>query len=606
MQKLLKKGHIWPFFIFLGLGIYFISVAPSTVQFGDTSEFAANGHLHRVSHPPGYPLFTYLIWLATHLIPFGSIFFRASVLQILLSLGSLILFRNTSKISAPLVLILLLSLAFGRLFWRYSLLPDVFMLNLFLVAFYSWLYFQEKSDKNLYLSSLVYGLCLSHHQTTVFLFPLFLAQAWSIKKWRTAFFALLIAGLTMLASYMLLFFLDDSSLGSWGRVNNLSDFFHHVLRKDYGTFTLSNSWSNNSYLAENIKIFLEILLQDHFTYLLLICLALASAITRKIQLSIKEWLYFFISIISFIAFFTLSNVFPKGAAGLLIERFYLLPLGMLGIWALRIIPKMMTPGLVSLLLTSGLINISTNLYQYSGENNFRKDQFLHDHYSYILNNLPKDALYLVSGDTHVFSFYYLQEILKLRPDVTIVVPPMYTYAWYREKLQTKYPNKDFSRFEIYSQRLEENIDNLIVGPNIQKYRIFLDPYIINLVNFKRYHVVHMGILAEIKMGQLSSMYDCKYNRPLPLLHDLKTYQANLEVYQWYGSCDFFAGIHHLKEGNFELAIFMLKRAVEKVPYSIMYQTALCEALTKGENISEVSTCTRAIKDKSLNYAYSLF
>jgi hypothetical protein len=581
-------------------------MAPTTVQFGDTSEFATNGHLFRLSHPPGYPLFTLLLWLFTNLIPFGTVFFKSALLQIILSIGNLIVLKKVAHYRGPIIITLILSLAFGRLYWRYSLLPDVFMLNLFLVSCYSYLFLKDNSEKNLYLSSLVFGLALANHQTSVFLAPLLLYQYWEIKKIRPILKSIMILLLTMGSNDLFLFLLNDESLGSWGQMQQLGDLFHHILRKDYGTFTLSNSWENHSYLSENIIIFIKILLEDCFSFLFLLCIAVSSVVIKKNKLCLKEWFYFIVTIGSFLIFFSLSNVYPKGAAGLLLERFYLMPLGLICLWTLRTIRHINSKGLIITIFFVGIFNLVFNFSRYSSENNFRKDNFLQDHYTHLLKQLPKDSILLISGDTHVFSLYYLQEILNFRTDVTIVVPPLYPYSWYREKLQKRYPEKDFTNFKITSNSLEKNIHNMLISPNIKKFRIFMDPFLLSSVDFENNHVIHEGILMEIKPGKSPSMYNCLPPINRPLVSSLDIYQVNLEVFMWYGSCDYFGGIYHLSEKNNDYALYMLKRALDKVPYSDLYHRAYCEALLITKNNSQlIQECYEKLKLKSAYYQYRL-
>ena len=111
---------------------------------------------------------------------------------------------------------------------------------------------------------------------------------------------------------------------------------------------------------------------------------------------------------------------------------------------------------------------------------------------------------------------------------------------------------------------------------------------------------------EIKKGKSASMFDCKRLIALPPLHDVTSYQANLEVFHWYGSCDYFGGVYHLKQRNKELALYMFKRAIDKVPYSKFYHQAYCEALqiTLSEP-REVKACFEELKEKVRSYNYSI-
>jgi hypothetical protein len=478
------------------------------------------------------------------------------------------------------------------------------MLHLFLVSLYFWFFFKEKTDTHFFLSSLIYGLALANHQTAIFICPLYLYQCWESRKIKVILKSFLILSLTMGTCYLLLFFLDDQSFGSWGELKSIDQLLHHILRKDYGTFTLSNAWSKETYLFENIALFLKLLILDYFTLVLIACLIFSSLITRKMKLDLKDVLFLFITIFSFMTFFYLSNVSPVGASGLLMERFYLFPLGMFCFWIFKTLPQFESKKLTQIIILVAFLNCGLNLYRYIGENNFRKDTFLQTHYTYLLEKLPQDSIFLIAGDTHVFSLYYVQEVLKYRQDVTIIAPPLFVYPWYRNKIQKLFPDKNLSEFNISSKLLHKNIDSLMIAPNIEKHRLFIDSFLVDHVDFENYHVIHEGIFMEIKKGKSPSMFDCKRLIPQPPFHDVTSYQANLEVFHWYGSCDYFGGVYHLGQRNKELALYMFKRAMEKVPYSKFYHRAYCEALeiTLAEPL-DVKECFEELKQKEQNYKY---
>jgi len=62
---------------------------PVNLQGGDTSELVSAAYFNLVAHPPGYPLWSLLQRFWIHLIPLKSIFWRASLLNSLFSVGAL-------------------------------------------------------------------------------------------------------------------------------------------------------------------------------------------------------------------------------------------------------------------------------------------------------------------------------------------------------------------------------------------------------------------------------------------------------------------------------------------------------------------------------------
>ena len=143
----IKKNNILITIIFFTcLLIFYLLHAPHTVQVLDTGELVMNSFLSRVIHPPGYPLYNWLFHFATNFIPFGTVFLKASLFNICISLLVLyFIFLNLRSVNLLLALLTTLSLATSGIFWKYTVLPDVFILHLFFISSISYFYF--KSNK---------------------------------------------------------------------------------------------------------------------------------------------------------------------------------------------------------------------------------------------------------------------------------------------------------------------------------------------------------------------------------------------------------------------------------------------------------------------------
>src|SRR5437868_4409438 len=62
--------------------IYLRTVAP-TIAAWDAGDFATAAYTLGVAHPPGYPLYTLIGFLFTHLVPVGDVGFRMNLLSAL-------------------------------------------------------------------------------------------------------------------------------------------------------------------------------------------------------------------------------------------------------------------------------------------------------------------------------------------------------------------------------------------------------------------------------------------------------------------------------------------------------------------------------------------
>ena len=89
MTKFLKKHDLFFWMFILLIGVLYLFCSPTTVQTGDTGELVTNSLNLRVSHPPGYPLWTLLYHLPLRYITISTPFHIASLLTIFISLISI-------------------------------------------------------------------------------------------------------------------------------------------------------------------------------------------------------------------------------------------------------------------------------------------------------------------------------------------------------------------------------------------------------------------------------------------------------------------------------------------------------------------------------------
>ena len=52
----------------------------------------------------------------------------------------------------------------------------------------------------------------------------------------------------------------------------------------------------------------------------------------------------------------------------------------------------------------------------------------------MLASLPRQAVFLAVGDNDTYPLWYLQQVLGMRRDVTVVTIPLLTPTWYRAEL----------------------------------------------------------------------------------------------------------------------------------------------------------------------------
>ena len=169
--------------LFTGVLVLYAASTPRTVMLEDDGLFITTATFAGVAHPPGYPLYIALGWLAS-LVPFGSVAWRVHALSGLM--GALtcaciawIVLRRTGN--RPAAILAGAAFAVSEHFWSQAIIADVYTTNT-AVVFLTLALVQEaaqrRSTRLWAASAAVYGLGLANHYPLLILAsPLFLAWA---------------------------------------------------------------------------------------------------------------------------------------------------------------------------------------------------------------------------------------------------------------------------------------------------------------------------------------------------------------------------------------------------------------------------------------------
>ncbi|MCL5071217.1 MAG: DUF2723 domain-containing protein, partial [Actinobacteria bacterium] len=147
-----------------------------TIYGGDGGDLVAAALVRGIAHPPGYPLYVFLGFIATK-IPYSTPAWRVSLLSTIPSILSLVFFYLTLKLILKKSLTSLITtfiLGVTYLFWLFSIVPEVFALNNFFIIILIYLiikWFLSRQNLFFYLWILVLGFSLSHHHTIILMLP---------------------------------------------------------------------------------------------------------------------------------------------------------------------------------------------------------------------------------------------------------------------------------------------------------------------------------------------------------------------------------------------------------------------------------------------------
>ncbi|KAL7548887.1 hypothetical protein ACHAWF_012162 [Thalassiosira exigua] len=258
------------------LAVY-VNTASESIAGGDSGELVAEGCALGTAHPPGYPLYTLIIYAVTtlgkSLYPELTPAYLANVTSCvfgalssgLISLVVYMLTKKRGQKSAALGQLDLLTASrcsaalsaglmcsFSPLMWQYNKEAEVFALHNFFVSLIVYVLAchvaRPSSTPLIYLGALLCGLALTNQHTSILLIipvagyvlfcgandgPLMLTKPKVLVISALSF----VVGISL---YALLSYcaIEFPHRGSWGNVTTFSGFLHHFLRRDYGSLRL--------------------------------------------------------------------------------------------------------------------------------------------------------------------------------------------------------------------------------------------------------------------------------------------------------------------------------------------------------------------------------
>jgi len=434
----------------------YVLTAARDIVLGDTPELTTAAIGLGVAHPPGYPLFTMLGHLFS-LWPAGPLPFRVNLLSALCGAGAVALVyltalrvsgHRTASACASLVL------AFSPLYWRWSLVAEVFPLNNLLAAaiVYLLVVWHEQPARMGFLAAAAFlsGLASANHQTIVLLGPAVLWLLWRRRgPWLARPGALGLCAAAFLAGLLPYVYLPWAAsrhpLWNWGDPSSLANFLAVVTRRHFGSGQLINApkFQGGSPLDRLASLGASFGL---LAAVLLLCGVLAAWRRRR-------W-YLWFSLLAFAfagpAFAAYANMnISVSLSRYVLERFFLLPqvvlaplmaFGVLGLaeWLSSAVPALRAYAFAAVGAAVLLMTLGGAMANYAGIDQSRNRaarRFAED----ILATLDPGAVLVVNGDEVIMPLAYLQDVEGYRPDVAVLIMPLLNTDWYLPQLRRQYP-----------------------------------------------------------------------------------------------------------------------------------------------------------------------
>lgn len=566
--------------------LYFFNL-PQYVQGGDTGELVAAGYRLLVAHPPGYPLWIWLVHFVTHALPMGSVFWRASFLSGLLSCGVLLVIGLPLLSGSLSALFLIAILALSRPFMEAALLPDVFALHaLFVAAIGScYLFAPTESRRFQWGVSFLFALGLSNHLTLVFLFPVLIGVLLETRKIKISLYNIFCSGTLgvclSLGLYGSMLTFHPESAASWGLLDGVSSIWHHFLRSDYGTLKLvaQESHEDAGGLA-GIGFFFQSQWLELCGILGIGVLAVLNGKKKFPVLFNSRAKVWGVTCILGIAFFLASNIKPQGMGEEVLRRFCVMPLVQLTLLSTFLVSNCgfkasARSAAISLALVVVIV-LGSKALDIIG---LRSDSAFED---YAINLLVqadrhKPALVITPNDNSFMGMRYVQEVLSKDREVGVVTPSLLFHPWYLRKVQMTAPGFKLSDPEkIWSAR-HIDLPSDLIAPNIQKFSVIVPT---GYQDGKTFNTTFLGLGRLIRQGQglefdeaslaavsLRTVYE---RRPV----GLQSFSRGF-LYSEYSYFYLARGLYDRSSGQTEKALEDMRSALERVPFAYPALINLC-------------------------------
>lgn len=312
---------------------------------GDSAEFSAIAHTWSIPHPPGYPLYSLLLNGITHLIPFGTVPWRAALLSVIPTvLTAYVLYKILARLGTRTWIALVVSFLYIFLYpvWEYALVPEVFALNSLLVTTitYSLLcYLSTPSNKHLFFASFLLGLSVSHHHIFVIFLPgwfvLIKGKVHAILRERNLLFSLFAWFIVGISFYLYAPIASHFNPPiQWEDSKTILGFWRLITRAMYGTFTAYGG-SKGNILNQLYDIFsLFLLIFQDFRILGMIFILLGVFVIHKSKGVLAQFLGITSLAHIFFLFYTnfmLSSSFSIGMFERFLISFYAILILYLGL-----------------------------------------------------------------------------------------------------------------------------------------------------------------------------------------------------------------------------------------------------------------------------------
>jgi 4-amino-4-deoxy-L-arabinose transferase-like glycosyltransferase len=469
--------------------IYGYRVCP-VLPVGDAGELATAAYTGGVAHPPGYPLFTILGRIFSHLsfhspdraFPDGTfdVAFRMNMLSVWLGvLTVLVLYFILVRALKNPIIAFIGAFIFGTstTFLSQCLVGEVYTLNALITALiiYVLLLIDEKPTSwRMIILALLFGLGIAHHTSVLFmLLPVLFFLAITFKAKRIFIRKNMLIGMAIFFVLGLLPYLYLPSASAkdpyldWGNPQSFVNFVKVVTRSEYRDIKSSIPWTDESLGFRGIAGAYRAWQKDSFGILFVILgsIGLLICIFKAKRFGLMLGLFYFFMTVPYFMYFgniTKTDLFYMEVYYIPAHLVFAIFISYAFAQAIEKIPRISKLGVhrlgLGLLIFVALIILTGRFYASNGAKVSMKEHSIGSRYSYdVLNALPQNAV-LITGEDEVFLFWYLQQVANVRPDVVVLeaLSLTLTNSWWWNSIKKEYPDLNVPELSVPTEPIAGN------------------------------------------------------------------------------------------------------------------------------------------------------
>jgi len=479
----------------------YLATMNRTIGFIDRGELAATAYTLGIPHPTGYPTFTLLGWLVSHLVPlrpvlvlnaFAALLVAASAAALVFLFDELLGRAGGSEARATLSLVCALLTAFTIRWWQQANGFEVYSLHLLLLPIVLLLFLRwVEGASSGFAFAFLLGIAFTNHMTTVLLAPGLLFYAWRRlgRSFGRAVLPLAIPFLIGLTPYALLPILSATGPRfDWGGTHTLHGFIDHLTAREFRGWI---SFAPES-LGAQTRYLLWCLGRD-FVWVGLLPAGWGMWWLLRRQRDLAIAIGLIVAVSAFFAVIYRIRELDPYLVGCV--------LGLAMFTAVGLLALQQRFGSRAALI-SGLGLVVLAVVAHGRDCDESQNRLVEDLTTNQLRSLPANALlFTKQWDYFLAASWYFQEVEHLRPDVTIVSPDLLRHGWYVDELARRAPSLTSPQSIVYRNALRPFEEHRAYDPDAigAAYKIFVDSLVARAMKVRP--VLCTREVAEVVRGR---------------------------------------------------------------------------------------------------------